>query len=107
MQQATIAHCCQGCSLLLQAAEEEEERRSNRPNFALSEDLNAAQPSSAPAGARTRRAPLKELGRTESILSTQSTRRNYAYSLEAAPDAHPTRKHLNTFSVSHSHCTWI
>ncbi|KAL0041659.1 hypothetical protein WJX79_011102 [Trebouxia sp. C0005] len=82
-----------------QAAEEEEERRSNRPNFALSEDLNAAQPTPAPAGARTRRAPLKELGRTESVLSTQSTRRNYAYSLEAAPDAHPTRKHLNTFSA--------
>ncbi|DBA94822.1 TPA: A disintegrin and metalloproteinase with thrombospondin motifs [Trebouxia sp. C0004] len=82
-----------------QAAEEEEERRNNRPNFALSEDLNAAQPTSAPAGARTRRAPLTELGRAESVLSTQSTRRNYAYSLEAAPDAHPTRKHLNTFSA--------
>ena len=84
----------------LQAAEEEEERRNNRPNFALSEDVTAPQttPAAAPGGAR--RVPLRELSRAESILSTQSTRRNYAYSLETAPDAHPTRKHLNTFSVS-------
>lgn len=82
----------------MQAAEEEEERRNTRPNFALSEGVIAPQPTSAVAGG-SRRVPLKELGRTESILSTQSVRRNYDYSLEAAPDAHPTRKHLNTFSV--------
>ena len=85
---------------MLQAAEEEEARRNNRPNFAMSEDMTVPRgaPSAAPGGAK--RAPLKELSRAESILSTQSTRRNYAYSLEAAPDALPTRKHLNTFSVS-------
>lgn len=85
---------------MLQAAEEEEERRNNRPNFAMSEDMTVPRgaPSAAPGGAK--RVPLKELSRAESILSTQSTRRNYAYSLETAPDAHPTRKHLNTFSVS-------
>lgn len=85
---------------MLQAAEEEEERRNNRPNFAMSEDVTVPRgaPSAAPGGAK--RVPLKELSRAESILSTQSTRRNYAYSLETAPDAHPTRKHLNTFSVS-------
>ncbi|KAL3160933.1 disintegrin and metalloproteinase with thrombospondin motifs [Trebouxia sp. C0009 RCD-2024] len=82
-----------------QAAEEEEERRNNRPNFAMSEDMTVPRgaPSAAPGGAK--RVPLKELSRAESILSTQSTRRNYAYSLETAPDAHPTRKHLNTFSA--------
>lgn len=89
---------------MLQAAEEEEERRNNRPNYALSEDPTAprATPAAVPGGAR--RLPLKELSRAESILSTQSTRRNYAYSLEAAPDAHPTRLHLNTFSVSNLAC---
>lgn len=66
----------------------------------MSEDMTVprAIPSAAPGGAK--RGPLKELSRAESVLSTQSTRRNYAYSVEAAPDAHPTRKHLNTFSVS-------
>lgn len=89
---------------ILQAAEEEEERRNNRPNYALSEDLTAPHgtPAAVPGGAR--RLPLKEPSHAESILSTQSTRRNYAYSLEAAPDAHPTRKHLNTFSVSKRAC---
>ena len=85
--------------LILQAAEEEEERRSNRPNYALSEDVNAPQPTTLAAPGGAKRVPLKDMSCTESILSTQSTRRNYAYSLEAAPDAHPTRKHLNTFSV--------
>ena len=102
----TITHGLRGptpaCSSTyahLQAAEEEEERRNNRPNYALSEDVTAPQPSSArPGGAR--RAPLRDLGRTESILSTQSTRRGYDYSLEAAPDAQQARKHLNTFAVS-------
>ena len=89
----------------VQAAEEEEERRNTRPNFALSEGVIAPQPTSAVAGG-SRRAPLKELGRTESILSTQSVRRNYDYSLEAAPDAHPTRKHLNTFSVGALLWSW-
>ena len=83
----------------MQAAEEEEERRNNRPNYALSEDVTAPQPSSARPGG-PRRAPLKELARTDSILSTQSTRRGYDYSLEAAPDAQQARKHLNTFAVS-------
>ena len=89
---------------MLQAAEEEEERRNNRPNYALSEDLTAHQATSAAVPGGAKRLPLKELSRAESILSTQSMRRNYAYSLEAAPDAPPTRKHLNTFSVSKLAC---
>lgn len=91
--------------LMLQAAEEEEERRNNRPNYALSEDVTVPQATPAAVPGGPRRLPLKELSRAESILSTQSTRRNYAYSLEAAPDAHPTRKHLNTFSVRNLACT--
>lgn len=78
----------------MQAAEEKD-RRVARPNYAMSDDV-AAVPSGPTSGFQ--RGPLKELARTESILSTQSTRRNYAYTMAAA-DANPTRKHLNTFSV--------
>lgn len=80
------------CSL--QQAAEEEDRRVARPNYAMSEDMTGI-----PSGPGIKKGPLRELARTESILSTQSTRRNYAYTMAAA-DANPTRKHLNTFSVS-------
>lgn len=81
---------------VMQQAGDDEDRKVARPNYAMSEDVTAA-PSGPTSGLK--KGSLKELARTESILSTQSARRNYAYTMAAA-GANPTRKHLNTFSVS-------
>lgn len=83
--------------MMMQQAAEEEERRGARPNYAMSDDVSGNPP--AGHGGSFRGAPLRELTRTESILSTQSTRRNYAYTMADAPGGSQNRKHLNTFSV--------
>lgn len=89
-------HVLVTCKCAVQQAAEEEDRRVARPNFAMSEDVTDTL--SGPTSG-LKKGFLKELSRTESILSTQSARRNYAYTMAAA-DANPTRRHLNTFSVS-------